>query len=717
MGIQTSLDAVRSAERIVDALQRADALTFESSRDPGSRTVRVLRGAVEDADQLVVVAALHALGTVVDDEAARALEGSLSDDRRFVREHAAWVLGAGLPRAGAVGRLVTMVADGGFGGMLAQRTLEQWGSRSPELLAVGVEGALVGASDRGARTRLVETLGLVQHPIAGRPLLAVAADDGEDLGVRATAVAALGERPATGAALDLLGRLSWGDGHLAQVARLAIADLDLAASGRRRRARSGLTIGQLFLHADIDARLTAAGAGDNGGIATLLVRLGDALVAPGGTRVDRVLTMSRGSEAEALADLDGLDRDGHRYGRVPLLPEPVPAASAWPARVAARRGIRRLLRAAGGVDALHLRMADVGSLAAADIARELDIPVVFSVAPDPQAGIQSLDLAGQLTRENFGEADEREHYWFRSRLVQRLAANASHTVLFPRPDLGRDLRTLVGIDITAHPERHTIVPEGVDLTVIDAATADAVAHAGGAAPSEAVAELRRLVGTLPVERRELPLIVSVGRLHRVKGMATLVEAWATDGLRERANLVIVGGALDRPSADERDQLDRIDALVPADLRPAAGLLLTGHRPNDVVARWLASTRAGLPGLSAPGGIYVCASLKEEFGIALLEAMGAGLLVVAPDTGGPATYVEDGVTGYLTRTVDADRLASAASAALDSSLAETDDRRAERSRRTVETRFTIGRMATTLAEIYTTVADDERAARSDLAAAG
>ena len=124
-------------------------------------------------------------------------------------------------------------------------------------------------------------------------------------------------------------------------------------------------------------------------------------------------------------------------------------------------------------------MADVGSLAAADVARELDIPVVFTVAPDPHAVIQSLDLAGRLTRENFGEVDQQEHFWFRARLVQRLAANASHTVLFPRPALQRDMRELVGIDITAHPERHTIVPEGVDLQVIDRAVAEAQAHAAG----------------------------------------------------------------------------------------------------------------------------------------------------------------------------------------------------------------------------------------------
>ena len=71
--------------------------------------------------------------------------------------------------------------------------------------------------------------------------------------------------------------------------------------------------------------------------------------------------------------------------------------------------------------------------------------------------------------------------------------------------------------------------------------------------------------------------------------------------------------------------------------------------------WLAAARCGLPGLTGRGGVYVCASVKEEFGIALLEAMATGLMVVAPDGGGPATYVQDGVTGVLTQTWDAARL--------------------------------------------------------------
>ncbi|MFC9917484.1 glycosyltransferase [Agromyces binzhouensis] len=707
MGVRTALDAVLTAPTIVDAMRAADDLAFEAGREPGARTIRLLERVAGGGDELAAIAATHALAGMLDVEASRVLVGLLGDDREFLREHAAWALGSGLPRHEAVGGLLGMVVRGGFAGMLAQRSLEQWSGFAPAPLVAGVEGGLLGIGEAEARARLVETLGLVRDPLATAPLVRLAADPDEPEPVRVAAIAALGQRDDPGTVVSTLEAIAGADGYLGAVARLALADL--AATGpMRRRDGSSLTVAQLFLHADIDPGLRSAGAGDNGGIATLLVRLGDALVGDPESAVDRVITLSRGSVAAALTDLVAVEASerGHEYGRIPLLSDPVPSARAWPLRVATRRGIRRILRAAGGADVLHLRMADVGSLAAADVARELGLPVVFTLAPDPHAVIDSLDRAGRIGRSDFGRVDLVEHFWFRTRLVHRLAANAAHTVLFPRPRLEEDLRRLVGVDPAADPSHRTIVPEGVDTESIDRALDEVDAHRRGAEPGPAIDELRRLVGGLDADRGGRPLILSVGRLHRVKGMAALVEAWAASPIASRANLLIVGGDLTAPSDDEREQLDRIESLVPAAERARRGLLLPGHRPNDVVARWSAAARFGVPGAIAPGGVYACASLKEEFGIALLEAMAAGLFVVAPDGGGPATYVDHGRTGILTATWDVDRLSSALAEALTASQAEQGDDRAERSRAVVRERFTVQRMARVLGGVYRTVARDE-----------
>jgi glycosyltransferase involved in cell wall biosynthesis len=697
-------------------MRLADDLAFEASRDGGARTIRVLTSALNSDDQVAAIAATHALAQIFDEQADVALSRLLSSSRGFMREHAAGALGLRLPRFDTIGRLIGLVSEGGFGGMLAQRTLEQWASAVGEHVAIGLESALLGIEDPAARYRLVETLGLVRKSVAAPALLRIASDAHEDESVRVAAVSALGQRRGDREVVAALDDLAARDGYLSDVARLALVDL-MDEPTVVDVGRHGLTIAQLFLHADLDAELTHAGNGDNGGIATLLVRLGDALVgtdaaAVPSPRVERVVTVSRGSVADALQSVSeiGTAETGHTYGHVPLLSEPVQSASAWPLRVAARRGIRRILRAAGGVDLLHLRMADVGSLAAADVARELDIPVVFTVAPDPHAVIHSLDLSGRLTRQNFGDVDEVEHFWYRTHLVQQLAANAAHTVLFPRPHVGRDMRELVGIDITAHPERHTIVPEGIDLEVVDRAVVESVNHAAGEPATPPIEELRVLLEGLPPERRDLPLMVSVGRFHRVKGMATIVDAWANSPLRDRANLLLIGGNLIDPSADEREQLDLMNEIIAPERHFAAGLVLSGHRRNDTVARWVAAARFGLPGLAAPRGIYVCGSLKEEFGIALLEAMGSGLVVVAPDGGGPATYVEQGVTGFLAATWDVRLLREAMAEALDASVAETTGERASLSRETVERSFTIQAMARALSNVYRDVHDEESESR-------
>jgi glycosyltransferase involved in cell wall biosynthesis len=729
MELTAALDRLRRTPFLLDVVRSGDDLALTASRAGGRQAVGILRRAIDDTEnQLVAIAAVHALGRVFDDEADDLLSELLSSPHAFLREHAAWTFGVRLPRLDAVSRLVGCVVQAGFTGMLAQRTLQQWGASAADPVALALEGALVSELEAGARSRLVETLGLVSGRVAGRALREIAANAAEHDDVRVAAIAGLGDRRGDERGLLLVRDLAeTGSGAISDAARLALIDLGDAPAAIR--FGDGLTVAQLFLHADIDRGLTRAGAGDNGGVATLLVRLGDALAKLDG--IDRVLTMSRGDagvSADGLLDLAQHSSVEHDFVPVPLLSEPSPQARSWHTRVAAERGIRRALVALGPVDVLHLRMADVGSMAASSVARELGIPVVFTLAPDPHGVIRALDVAGSLTAANFGDVDEREHYWFRHRLVERLAADAEHTVLFPRPALRDELQELLGIDIESAPERYTVVPEGIDLTTIDAAILEVEAHLEGedrpagddkrADPSaDALDELDALIAALPEHRRGLPIALSVGRLHRVKGMATIVEAWASDAsLFASCNLVIVGGDLLDPSTDEQSQLDAIARVLLENPQAADGLVLAGHRPNDVVSRWLAATRLGSGDLVGPSGIYVCGSLKEEFGIAILEALAAGLVVVTPDAGGPATYVADGVTGILVDTGSATGVRRGMAEAL-LIAAQDDPARVAAARGIVRERFTVQAMAEALERVYATVADNRRREGMELSSAG
>ncbi len=86
-------------------------------------------------------------------------------------------------------------------------------------------------------------------------------------------------------------------------------------------------------------------------------------------------------------------------------------------------------------------------------------------------------------------------------------------------------------------------------------------------------------------------------------------------------------------------------------------MLAGHQSSATVARLLVTAQGGRAPAVRAGGVYVCGSRKEEFGLAIVEALFAGLPVVVPRIGGPATYVADGRTGFLVDTGDPARIAS------------------------------------------------------------
>jgi glycosyltransferase involved in cell wall biosynthesis len=339
------------------------------------------------------------------------------------------------------------------------------------------------------------------------------------------------------------------------------------------------------------------------------------------------------------------------------------------------------------IDAVHLRFADVATLAAERVCRRLGLPVFFTLAPDPHAVIQSRQASGQLDRRSFVEADLVEHLIFRARLVEHLRDRAHGLALLPRASGRAELEALVGLPQDTGPRPVRTVPEGIPTAPADPA------HG-----APAVQDLVDRIRSLDPARHGRPLILSVGRLHPVKGFPTLVEAWAGDPeLRETYNLVVVGGDHERPTRQE--QLVLGELALAAGRHPAAaeGLLLIGHRPHRDVLALMAAARAGVPGVIGEAGVYACASVKEEFGLALLEAMASGLSVLGPDAGGPPTYIEDGITGVLT---DTSTVSGVREGLHRAAASRTDPDRAARATAAVREHHTIEAMARGLVDLYT-----------------
>lgn len=633
------------------------ALTLRRRGQLDHATRRMLDSALEHGDGTARLLALHALAPQHDEPTRARVLGALRSDDKGMREHAAWVLGEGPPDPRALPGLIQILDGGGYGGMLAQLTLERWSSRERGLVVAALTEALRTTSEADRRTRYAETLGLLRH----RSL------------------------PGPG-----------------------------AARGARRSARPGLRLAQVMLQGRLDGELTGAGAGDGGGLATLLVSLTRALDAHPG--VAEVVTFTRAFVDPAMPALyrapyeeigmhSSLER--LRYGPGHYLP----TSEQWPFRAQIERELLYALHRRGGLDAAHLRFADVGTFAAARVLRRLGIPIVFTLAPDPHGVLLSAEAAGNLSRETFAAADLEQHYVFRARLVDWMLQHADALALLPRPGGEDELRALLGPAYDAVPrERLRTVPEGIAIREGRRRTRlRAVSGTPAPAPAAAIEALSTAVRALPPERHELPLLVTVGRLHRVKGIPLLVDAWSgDDALSSSFNLLVVGGELERPTAEERLVLDEIDAVCRRRPRALDGLVLLGHRPNGEIPLVLEAAAEGVPGVVAPGGVYACASLKEEFGLALLEALAAGLSAVAPETGGPPTYIDDGRTGVLVDTTSITALREGLHRAAGARL---DEARAARARRLVAERFTVTAMADELVSLYenATGADEVQAA--------
>jgi glycosyltransferase involved in cell wall biosynthesis len=171
----------------------------------------------------------------------------------------------------------------------------------------------------------------------------------------------------------------------------------------------------------------------------------------------------------------------------------------------------------------------------------------------------------------------------------------------------------------------------------------------------------------------VPLIFSAARANAYKGIPELIRAAA--GLRDAgrtANWIYCGAGPD---------LDAFRAEV--ERRSLAGNFLCLGERDDVAPLLASSSVAVVP-----------STWEEAFGLTVVEAMAAGVPVVATRVGGIPEIVRDGVTGRLVPPGDEAALAAAIAEILDQPGAAAG--RAEAARREVRTRFTVARVADELA---------------------
>ncbi|MEA2703923.1 MAG: hypothetical protein QOD63_1868 [Actinomycetota bacterium] len=205
----------------------------------------------------------------------------------------------------------------------------------------------------------------------------------------------------------------------------------------------------------------------------------------------------------------------------------------------------------------------------------------------------------------------------------------------------------------------------------------------GPVSPEIRAALRRRVGV----DDDRFVFLSVGGIEPRKGSVHLLAALAvlasSTGLEPRPVLVVVGGHSFQDYAAYRDAA--LAGLPALGLELGRDVVLLGTVPDDELAAWYGAADA----LAFP-------SLKEGWGLAVLEAMSAGLPVVATDIPVFREYLTDGRDALLVPPADVDRLAEAMAALM---ADEALRRRLAAGGREVAARFTWEATARRHLEIY------------------
>ena len=348
----------------------------------------------------------------------------------------------------------------------------------------------------------------------------------------------------------------------------------------------GLRIVQVFMQGFIDAGLNRAGAGDGGGLATLLVHLSAALAAR--PEVEQVTTLTRAFAADGTAR-----RERWRHGAAIERCRSAVTATSPPAtcgRIAASSSAAWRRRSAGSRRSTRSTCASPTSRRSppSASARGSACPCTSRSRPTRTRSSAAARRAASSTATASSSADQREHLLFRARLVERLRDRAPR----PRAAAARQRRARAGG--ARRPARGCAAAPGphragghLDRRRVDAAAAR------GRRDTAAAADLAAGCRRLPRARHGLPLILSVGRLHRVKGFATLLEAWAGDPeLRERVQPRHRRGRPRAPDAPRSELV--LEALELPRPHPArsTGCCCSGTGRTATCSRLMAAARAG-----------------------------------------------------------------------------------------------------------------------------
>jgi glycosyltransferase involved in cell wall biosynthesis len=289
---------------------------------------------------------------------------------------------------------------------------------------------------------------------------------------------------------------------------------------------------------------------------------------------------------------------------------------------------RIVLTLADGLDPTRYRIHAWFLAGAGPLLNALQKAGVEAAAVDWWRGMRDPVGAWQFWQKLHNQKFAIVHLHFGGRSVLWLARNATQA------------------KIVRHLHGRILEPQGLSPVHFSARDTDAVVAVSQAVANQVVDGAARVIyaglaipcGHAPAPRNRTPsevILGTAGRLVELKGIEYLLRAAAALRSEFPALRVEIAG-----SGPQREKLE--EAVAHAGLEGQVKFLGWIDDLTSLLSRW---------------DVFVMPSLEEGFPIAALDAMAAGLPVVATSVGGVPELIEDGKTGCLVPPRDAEALAS------------------------------------------------------------
>lgn len=399
--------------------------------------------------------------------------------------------------------------------------------------------------------------------------------------------------------------------------------------------KQGFTVLQSMFYGDFEN----SGKGNNGGLSIFLKTLGNELSKS--ENIARVITLTITNKWSENQSLLKNYSESHLFVSVPIYLKQDKVTEFLQKEYLIKRTISRFLeRYELEPDVYHVRFLDNASRAMAGLCKEQRKKLVVTLTPDPHRNM--TDETGVIKLLSFNETLEN----FNKIVIgDELIAMSDKIVGIGNYSVKKELEKYFPQLLTAVNERKVrMISEGIQIDL-------SLMQKGETALTDM--ELEEM--GLTKEFLEQPIILNVGRLNKLKAQDQLLKAWGNSKLSEIYHLLIIGGDLSNPDSEEQQMIEKFAEYIQENPSLEEKFLHLGALSNYQVRKL--EKRIRKEQKTYPQ-LYICSSKKEEFGIAILEALSQQFLVLGPEKGGVKSYLENGVNGFLIDTTNWQSIADA-----------------------------------------------------------